>query len=82
MSKEPTDAERSIRHKIRAQLGPPPERWKRLEDWTPADHEAAKYRGERPESEEWIEYQRSIRRAAGAIGQLGGTGRSCPPRRG
>ena len=59
-----TDDEHAIRERIEAKLGEPPERWKAIEDYTPADHEA-RHRGERVESEEYREYERQVRRAAG-----------------
>ena len=63
-TEELTDKEHAVRERVEAKLGEPPERWKAIEDYTPADHEA-RHRGERVESKAYREYERQVRRAAG-----------------
>ena len=59
-----SDEHKLLRQRIQDELGPAPERWKPIEDYTAADH-IARRRGERVESEHYREYERKLRDVGG-----------------
>jgi hypothetical protein len=61
-----TDKEHAIRERVEAKLGEPPRRYKEPDEWTVEEHiEHRRKPDARFETEEYREYERQVRTAAG-----------------